>query len=52
MKSRISPILWSGLVMAVSLALALYVAVRNKLFLEANQDVMPHVSTGLGTSRF
>ena len=32
--------------MAVSLALTLYVAGREKSFLVANQDIMPHVSTG------
>jgi presenilin-like A22 family membrane protease len=45
MKSRLSPILWSVLTLAVSLALALYVAGREKAFLVANQE-MPHVSTG------
>jgi len=46
MKSRLSPILWSVLALAASLVLALYVAAREKAFLVANQDVMPHVSTG------
>jgi presenilin-like A22 family membrane protease len=45
MKSKISPILWSSLVMAAALALTLFVAVREKQFLIANQDIMPHVST-------
>jgi presenilin-like A22 family membrane protease len=46
MKSRLSPILWSVLTLAASMALALYVAGREKSFLVANQDIMPHVSTG------
>jgi presenilin-like A22 family membrane protease len=45
MKSKISPILWSSLVMVAALALTLFVAVREKQFLIANQEIMPHVST-------
>jgi presenilin-like A22 family membrane protease len=44
MKSRLSPILWSGLVMAASLALTLYVAVYEKPFFETNQIISPEVS--------
>jgi presenilin-like A22 family membrane protease len=44
MKSRISPILWSGLVMAAALALTLYVAVLEKPFFATNQVVSPNVS--------
>jgi presenilin-like A22 family membrane protease len=45
MKSKISPILWSSLVMVAALAMTLFVAVREKQFLIANQEIMPHVST-------
>jgi presenilin-like A22 family membrane protease len=45
MKSKISSILWSSLVMVAALALTLFVAVREKQFLIANQDIMPQVST-------
>ncbi len=46
MKSKISAILWSSLVMVLALALALFVATREKSFLIANQEILPHVSTG------
>jgi presenilin-like A22 family membrane protease len=46
MKLKLSPFLWSGLVMVLALALTLYVAVREKLFLEANQVVSPDISLG------
>jgi len=46
MKSKISPYLWSCLIMVSSLALALYVAIQEKAFLEANQIVSPDVSLG------
>jgi presenilin-like A22 family membrane protease len=45
MKSRLNPILWSGLVMAVAMALTLLIATRNKIFLVANQDVFPSLTT-------
>ena len=46
MKSKLSPFLWSGLVMVLALTLALYVAIREKLFFEANQIVSPDISLG------
>jgi presenilin-like A22 family membrane protease len=46
MKSKISPYLWSGLIMALSLTLSLYVAIQEKKFLETNQIVSPDVSLG------
>jgi len=46
MKSKNSPYLWSGLIMALSLALSLFVAIQEKKFLEANQIVSPDVSLG------
>ena len=46
MKSKLSPFLWGSLVMVVALALALYAAFREKLFLEANQVVSPDISLG------
>lgn len=46
MKSKISPYLWSGIIMALSLTLSLYVAIQEKEFLEANQIVSPDVSLG------
>jgi presenilin-like A22 family membrane protease len=46
MKSKISPFLWGSLVMAVSLALTLFIASREKVFLEANQIVSPGISLG------
>ena len=44
MKSKLSPFLWSGLAMVLALTLALYVAIREKLFFEANQIVSPDIS--------
>ena len=46
MKSKLSPFLWSGLVMVLALTLTLYVAIREKLFFEANQIVSPDISLG------
>ena len=46
MKSKLSPFLWSSLVMLLALALTLYVATREKLFWEANQIVSPDISLG------
>jgi presenilin-like A22 family membrane protease len=46
MKLKISPILWSGLVMVIAQALTLFIATRNKVFLLANQDVIPSVAAG------
>lgn len=46
MKSKLSPFLWSGLAMVLALTLALYVAIREKLFFEANQIVSPDISLG------
>jgi presenilin-like A22 family membrane protease len=46
MKSKIITILWSVLVMAAALALTLLTAYRNKIFLLANQDVIPSFTTG------
>jgi presenilin-like A22 family membrane protease len=45
MKSKLSPFLWSGLVMALALVLTLYVANLNKPFLEASQ--LPYQNTPL-----
>jgi presenilin-like A22 family membrane protease len=44
MKSKISPIFWSSLVMAAALALTLYVAVRERLFFTENEIISPDVS--------
>jgi presenilin-like A22 family membrane protease len=44
MKSKISPIIWSSLVMAAALALTLYVAVRERLFFTENEVISPDVS--------
>jgi presenilin-like A22 family membrane protease len=44
MKSRISPVIWSGLVMAAALALTLYTAALEKPFFETNQVVSPDVA--------
>jgi presenilin-like A22 family membrane protease len=52
MKSRISPFLWSSLVMALSLALALFVAIREKEYLEMHQIVSPDISLGPITAYF
>ena len=52
MKTKLSPFLWSGLVMVLSLALSLYVAIQEKAFLEANQIVSPDVSLGPVTAYF
>ena len=52
MKSRLSPFLWSGLVMVLALTLALYVAIREKLFFEANQIVSPDISLGPAIAYF
>jgi presenilin-like A22 family membrane protease len=46
MKSKLSPFLWSGLFMALSLALTLFVAIRQKVFVEEEQIVSPDVSLG------
>ncbi len=52
MKSKISPILWSSLVMVAALALTLFVAAREKLFFEANQIISPDISLGPVTAYF
>jgi len=52
MKLKLSPFLWSGLVMVLSLTLSLYVAIRQKLFLEANQIVSPDISLGPAIAYF
>lgn len=52
MKSKLSPFLWSGLVMVLALTLALYVAIREKLFFEANQIVSPDISLGPAIAYF
>lgn len=44
MKSRISPILWSSLVMALALLLTFFIASKEKVFVEANQITSPSVS--------
>jgi presenilin-like A22 family membrane protease len=46
MKSRISPILWSGLVMAAALGLTLYVASLEKPFFATNQVISPDYPLG------
>lgn len=46
MKSKLSPFLWSGLVMVLALTLALYVAIQEKLFFEVNQIVSPNTPLG------
>jgi presenilin-like A22 family membrane protease len=46
MKIKSNPYLWSGLVMASSLALALFIAVHFKVVLEASQIDSPDVSLG------
>src|SRR3972149_710872 len=43
MKSKIPPILWSSLVMVSALALTLFIAVRQKSFVETNQIISPDV---------
>jgi presenilin-like A22 family membrane protease len=45
MKLKLSPFLWSGLVMALSLALSLFVAIQQKAFLEASE--LPYQATSL-----
>ena len=52
MKLKLSPFLWSGLVMVLALTLALYVAIREKLFFEANQIVSPDISLGPAIAYF
>jgi presenilin-like A22 family membrane protease len=52
MKLKLSPFLWSGLVMLLALALSLYVASLEKLFFEVNQIVSPDVSLGPVTLYF
>jgi presenilin-like A22 family membrane protease len=44
MKSRFGPFLWGGLAMALALALALYVASQEKVFVQVNQIASPNVS--------
>jgi presenilin-like A22 family membrane protease len=46
MKSKIATIVWSGFIMAATLALALFVATAEKPFFEANQVVSPYYSLG------
>jgi presenilin-like A22 family membrane protease len=45
MKSKISPYLWSGLVMVLALALSLFIATHQKTFLEASE--LPYQDTSL-----
>jgi presenilin-like A22 family membrane protease len=45
MKLKISPYLWSGFIMALSLTLSLFVASRQKTFLEASE--LPYQATSL-----
>jgi presenilin-like A22 family membrane protease len=52
MKSKISPILWSSLVMVAALVLTLFVAAREKLFFEVNQIISPDISLGPVTAYF
>jgi presenilin-like A22 family membrane protease len=52
MKLRFSPYLWSALVMALSLALSLFIATHEKTFVEVNQIVSPDVSLGPVTAYF
>jgi presenilin-like A22 family membrane protease len=44
MRSRFSPFLWGGLAMVLALALTLYVASLEKVFVEVNQIPSPDVS--------
>jgi presenilin-like A22 family membrane protease len=44
MKSRIGPYVWSALVMCLSLALSLFVAIHEKVFVEEQQIESPDVS--------
>lgn len=44
MKLKISPFLWSGLVLVLSQVLTLFTAFREKLFFEANQITSPDIS--------
>jgi presenilin-like A22 family membrane protease len=46
MKSRITPIIWSGLVMVAALALTLYVAVLEKPFFATNNFASPDYPLG------
>ena len=46
MKSKLSPFLWSGLVMVLALVLALYAAGLEEVFFEENQFASPDVSLG------
>ena len=44
MTQKINPFLWSGLFMVASLALSLYVAAQEKVFVAVNQIASPNVS--------
>jgi presenilin-like A22 family membrane protease len=43
---KLSPFIWGGLIMLLSLTLAFFVASQEKVFLETNQIVPPSVSLG------
>jgi len=45
--TRLSPLLWSGLIFAVSQVLTLFVAFQEKSFLEQRQITPPEISLGL-----
>jgi presenilin-like A22 family membrane protease len=44
MKPKVSPVLWSSLVMVAALVLTLFIAVREKGFVQENQIVSPDVT--------
>jgi presenilin-like A22 family membrane protease len=46
MKTKLSPFLWSGLVMVLALALTFYVAGHEQVFFEENQFASPDVTLG------
>jgi presenilin-like A22 family membrane protease len=52
MKSKVSPVLWSVIVMAAALALTLYVAAREKVYVLANNIASPDYSVAPVTLYF
>jgi presenilin-like A22 family membrane protease len=46
MKSKLSTFLWGGLAMVVALALTIYVAYQEQLYIKINQIVSPDISLG------
>jgi presenilin-like A22 family membrane protease len=52
MKPKLSPFLWGGLTMVLALTLTLYVASRQKVFIEVHRIATPQLSLGPTTAYF